>query len=85
MSASSFHFVAPIRHENLEIHFLIGPSVPPDYLTLAEGCSQQIVEIFETGRVGRLAVWNKSTDRPLFIRSANFLRAAYKIGPWQQI
>ncbi len=54
MSTSSFHFVGPIRHENLEIHFLIGPSVPPDYLTLAEGCSQQVVEIFETGRVGRL-------------------------------
>jgi hypothetical protein len=45
MSASSFHFVAPIRHENLEIHFLTGPSVPPDYLTLAEGCSLQIVEV----------------------------------------
>jgi len=74
MSASSFHFVAPIRHENLEIHFLIGPSVPPDYLTLAEGSSQQIVEIFETGRVGRLAVWNKSTDRPLFIQVGELLK-----------
>ena len=74
MSASSFHFVAPIRHENLEIHFLIGPSVPPDYLTLAEGCSQQVVEIFETGRVGRLAVWNKSTDRPLFIQIGELLK-----------
>ena len=69
MSASSFHFGAPVRHENLEIHFLIGPSVPPEYLTLAEGCGQQIVEVFETGRVGRLAVWNKSTDRPLFIQA----------------
>jgi hypothetical protein len=74
MSTSSFHFVAPIRHENLEIHLLIGPSVPPDYLTLAEGCSLQIVEIFETGRVGRLAVWNKSTDRPLFIQVGELLK-----------
>jgi len=74
MSASSFHFVAPIRHENLEINFLIGPSVPPDYLTLAEGCSQQLVEIFETGRVGRLAVWNKSADRPLFIQVGELLK-----------
>jgi hypothetical protein len=74
MSASSFHFADPIRHENLEIHFLIGPSAPPDYLTLAEGCSQQMVEIFETGRVGRLAVWNKSTDRPLFIQLGELLK-----------
>jgi hypothetical protein len=74
MSTSSFHFVAPVRHENLEIQFLIGPSVPPDYLTLAEGCSQQIVEIFETGRVGRLAVLNKSTDRPLFIQLGELLK-----------
>lgn len=74
MSASSFHFVAPIRHENLEVNFLTGPSVPPDYLTLAEGCSQQVVEIFETGRVGRLAVWNKSTDRPLFIQLGELLK-----------
>jgi hypothetical protein len=74
MSTSSFHFTGPIRHENLEIHFLIGPSVPPDYLTLAEGCSLQIVEIFETGRVGRLAVWNKSTDRPLFVQAGELLK-----------
>jgi hypothetical protein len=74
MSTSSFHFSGPVRHENLEIQFLIGPSVPPDYLTLAEGCSQQIVEIFETGRVGRLAVLNKSTDRPLFIQLGELLK-----------
>src|ERR1700751_1117882 len=74
MSTSSFHFGGPIRHENLEIHFLIGPSVPPEYLTLAEGCGQQIVEVFETGRVGRLAVWNKSTDRPLFIQVGELLK-----------
>jgi hypothetical protein len=74
MSTSSFHFGGPVRHENLEIHFLIGPSVPPDYLTLAEGCSLQIVEIFETGRVGRLAVWNRSTDRPLFIQVGELLK-----------
>jgi hypothetical protein len=74
MSTSSFHFSSPVRHENLEIQFLIGPSVPPDYLTLAEGCSQQIVEIFETGRVGRLAVLNKSTDRPLFIQLGELLK-----------
>ena len=74
MSTSSLHFAAPIRHENLEIHFLIGTSVPPDYLTLADGCSQQIVEIFETGRVGRLAVRNKSTDRPLFVQVGELLK-----------
>ena len=74
MSTSSFHFGGPVRHENLEIHFLIGPSVPPEYLTLAEGCGQQIVEVFETGRVGRLAVWNKSTDRPLFIQVGELLK-----------
>jgi hypothetical protein len=74
MSTSSFHFGAPVRHENLEIQFLIGPSVPPEYLTLAEGCGQQIVEVFETGRVGRLAVWNKSTERPLFIQVGELLK-----------
>src|SRR5580700_1227265 len=74
MSTSSFHFSSPVRHENLEIQFLIGPSVPPDYLTLTEGCSQQIVEIFETGRIGRLAVWNKSSDRPLFIQLGELLK-----------
>jgi hypothetical protein len=74
MSTSSFHFGGPVRHENLEIHFLIGPSIPPEYLTLAEGCGQQIVEVFETGRVGRLAVWNKSTDRPLFIQAGELLK-----------
>ncbi|HEX6565959.1 MAG TPA: hypothetical protein VF020_16840 [Chthoniobacterales bacterium] len=76
MSTSSFHFRGPVRHENLEIHFLIGPSIPPDYLTLAEGCSQQIVEIFETGRVGHLAVWNKSTDRPLSPRHSHRAKKA---------
>jgi len=74
MSTSSLHFVAAIRHENLEIHFLIGPSIPPDYLTLAEGCSQQLAQVFETGRVGRLAVLNKSTDRPLFIQAGELLK-----------
>jgi hypothetical protein len=74
MSTSSFHFSGPVRHENLELQFLIGPSVPPDYLTLAEGCSHQIVEIFETGRVGRLAVVNKSTERPLFIQLGELLK-----------
>jgi hypothetical protein len=74
MSTSSFHFVAPIRHENLEIHFLVGPSIPPNYLTLAEGVSQHFVEVFETGRVGRLTVLNKSTDRPLFIHAGELLK-----------
>jgi hypothetical protein len=74
MSTSSFHFSGPVRHENLEIQFLIGPSEPPDYLTLAEGCNQNLVEIFETGRVGRLAVLNKSTDRPLFIQLGELLK-----------
>jgi hypothetical protein len=31
MSTSSFHFSGPVRHENLEIHFLIEPSVLPEY------------------------------------------------------
>ena len=74
MSTSSFHFSGPTRHENLEINFLIGPSGPPDYVTLAEGCNQQLVEIYETGRVGRLAVVNKSTDRPLFIQLGELLK-----------
>jgi hypothetical protein len=74
MHTSKFRFTSLVQHENLEIQFLIGPSVPPDYLTLAEGCSQQIVEIFETGRVGRLAVLNKSTDRPLFIQLGELLK-----------
>jgi hypothetical protein len=74
MSTSYLHFSGPVRHENLEIHFLIGPSAPPDYLTLAGGCRQHLVEIFETGRVGRLAVWNKSTDRPLFVQLGELLK-----------
>jgi hypothetical protein len=74
MSTSSFHFSGPVRHENLEINFLTGPSAPPDYLTLAEGCSQRLVEIYETARVGRLAVLNKSTDRPLFIQLGELLK-----------
>jgi hypothetical protein len=74
MSTSSFHFTRPIRHENLEIQFLVGPSIPPNYLTLAEGCSQQIAAVFETGIVGRLAVLNKSTDRPLFIQAGELLK-----------
>ena len=74
MSTSFFRFTKPVRHENLEIQFLIGPSVPPDYLTLAEGCSQQIVDIFETCRVGRLAVINRSADRPLFIQLGELLK-----------
>jgi len=74
MSTSSFQFTSPVRRENLEIQFLVGPSVPPDYLTLAEGCNQQVVEIFETGRVGRLAVLNKSTNRPLFIQLGELLK-----------
>ena len=74
MSTSFLQFSGSVQHENLEIHFLIGPSAPPDYLTLAEGCSKQIVEVFETGRVGRLAVWNKSTDRPLFVQVGELLK-----------
>ena len=41
---------------------------------MAEGSNQNLVEIFETGRVGRLAVLNKSTDRPLFIQLGELLK-----------
>jgi hypothetical protein len=74
MHTTSFQFISWIRHENLQIHFLSGPSVAPDYLTLAEGCRQEIVDIFETGRVGRLTVLNKSPDRPLFIQLGELLK-----------
>jgi len=33
MHTTSFQFISRIRHENLQIHFLSGPSVAPDYLT----------------------------------------------------
>jgi hypothetical protein len=74
MHKSSFHFTDPIQYENLTIQFLLGPSVPPDYLTLAEGCRLNLVEILETGVVGRLSVHNRSPKKPLFIQIGELLK-----------
>ena len=74
MHKSPFQFTDPIQHENLIIQFLLGPSVPPDYLTLTEGCRLNIVEILETGTVGRLSVHNRSPKRPLFIQLGELLK-----------
>jgi hypothetical protein len=74
MHISPFHFTDPIPHENLTIQFLLGPSVPPDYLTLAEGCRLNIIEILETGVVGRLMVHNRSPKKPLFIQLGELLK-----------
>ena len=74
MHKSPFQFTDPIQHENLLIQFLLGPSVPPDYLTLVEGCRLNIVEILETGTVGRLSVHNRSPKRPLFIQLGELLK-----------
>jgi hypothetical protein len=74
MHKSSFHFTDPIQYENLTIQFLLGSSVPPDYLTLAEGCELNIVEILETGTVGRLSVHNRSPKTPLFLQLGELLK-----------
>jgi hypothetical protein len=74
MHRSSFHFSDPIHHENLTLQFLLGPFVPPDYLTLTEGCRLGIVEILETGTVGRLSVHNRSPKKPLFIQLGELLK-----------
>jgi hypothetical protein len=74
MHKSPFHFTDPIQYEDLNLQFLIGPSAPPDYLTLAEGCRLNIVEILETGTVGRLSVHNRSPKRPLFIQLGELLK-----------
>jgi hypothetical protein len=74
MHKSPFLFTDPIHHENLIIQFLLGQSVPPDYLTLAEGCRLNIVEILETGTVGRLSVHNRSPKKPLFIQLGELLK-----------
>jgi hypothetical protein len=74
MHRSPFQFIAPIQHENLTIQFLLGSSVPPAYLTLAEGCRLNIVEILETGTVGRLTVHNRSPKKPLFIQLGELLK-----------
>jgi hypothetical protein len=74
MQTSPFHFSDPIQHENLTVQFLVGPSVPPDYLTLAEGCPLNLVEILETGVVGRLSVHNRSPKKPLFIQLGELLK-----------
>jgi hypothetical protein len=74
MHKSPFHFTDRIQHENLTIQFLLGPSFPPDYLTLAEGCRLNIVEILETGVVGRLRVHNRSPKKPLFIQLGELLK-----------
>ena len=74
MHKTPFHFTAPVQHENLTIRFLLGSSVPPDYLTLAEGCRLNLVEILETGVVGRLSVHNRSPKKPLFIQLGELLK-----------
>jgi hypothetical protein len=74
MHKSPFRFTNPIQHENLTIQFLLGPSYPPHYLTLGEGCRLNIVEILETGTVGRLAVHNRSPKTPLFIQLGELLK-----------
>jgi hypothetical protein len=74
MHKSSFHFTDPIQYENLTLQFLLGSSVPPDYLTLAEGCRLNIIEILETGTVGRLNVHNRSPKKPLFIQLGELLK-----------
>jgi hypothetical protein len=74
MHKSSFHFTDPIQHKNLTIQFLLGPSGPPDYLTVAEGCRLNLVEILETGVVGRLMVHNRSPKKPLFIQLGELLK-----------
>src|SRR5258708_40305149 len=74
MHKSSFHFTDPIQYENLTLQFLLGQSVLPDYLTLAEGCRLNIVEILETGTVGQLSVHNRSPKKPLFIQLGELLK-----------
>jgi hypothetical protein len=74
MHKSSFHFTGPIQYENLTLQFLLGSSVPPDYLTLAEGCRLNLIEILETGTVGRLSVHNRSPKKPLFIQLGELLK-----------
>jgi hypothetical protein len=74
MHKSPFQFTRPIQHENLTLQFLLGPSVSPYYLTLAEGSPLNIVEIIETGTVGRLAVHNRSPKQPLFIQLGELLK-----------
>jgi hypothetical protein len=69
-----FQFTDPIQHENLIVQLLLGPCVPPDYLTLAEGCRLNLVEILETGVVGRLSVHNRSPKKPLFIQLGELLK-----------
>jgi hypothetical protein len=74
MHKSPFHFTDPIQYENLTVQFLLGPSGPPDYLTLAEGCRLNTVEILETGSVNRLSVHNRSLKKPLFIQLGELLK-----------
>jgi hypothetical protein len=74
MHKSPFQFTEAVQHENLEISFLLGPSTLPDYLTLAEGCRLNIVEVLETGTVGSLVVHNHSPKKPLFIQLGELLK-----------
>ena len=74
MHRSSFYFTGPIQHENFNIQFLHGPSVRPTYLTLAEGCRLNIVEILVTGTVARLSAHNRSPKKPLFIQLGELLK-----------
>jgi hypothetical protein len=74
MHKSSFQFTDPIQYENLKIQFLLGPSAPPEYLTLAEGCRLNVVEVLETGTVGQISVHNRSPKKPLFIQIGELLK-----------
>jgi hypothetical protein len=74
MHKYSFYFTGPIQHKNLTVQFLLGPSAPADYLTLAEGCRLGVVEILETGAVGQLSVHNYSLEKPLFMQAGELLK-----------
>jgi len=74
MHKTHLKFTDPIQYESLTLRFLLGPSVPPDYLTLAESCRLNIVEILQTGTVGRLTVRNRSPKKPLFIQLGELLK-----------
>jgi hypothetical protein len=77
MLKSSFHFTNPIQHKNLKIQFLLGSSVAPEYLTLAEGCRLKVVEVLETG-TGQLTIHNHSPKKPLFIQLGQLLKGGLR-------
>jgi hypothetical protein len=66
---TNLHFILLTRFstKTSSFNFSLVHPFPPAYLTLAEGCRLNIVEILETGTVGRLSVHNRSPKKPLFI------------------